>query len=113
MHVGADFDNMTMVDIWNEIEARLNGEPGPIKGINTTYSFDLSGEGGGLFGLKLSDGKAETINGEPEEVDCALAMSVKDFKKLLSGNLNSTASFMMGKLKVKGNIGLALKLESL
>ena len=40
-------------------------------------------------------------------------MSVKDFKKLLDGNLNSAASYMTGKLKIKGNLGLALKLESL
>ncbi len=108
-----DFEEMMLVDVWIEIEGKLNGEPGPIKGMNIAYSFDLSGEDGGLFGLKLADDKAKTISGDPGEVDCALTMSVKDFKKLLKGNLNSTAAFMMGKLKVKGNMGLALKLESL
>ncbi|WP_225942028.1 SCP2 sterol-binding domain-containing protein [Sporosarcina limicola] len=108
-----NFDEMTMATIWNEIDRKLNGEPGPIEGMNTSYSFDLSGEDGGMYGLKLLDSKAEIVTGDPGEVDCALKMGVKDFKKLLAGNLNSTAAFMMGKLKVKGNIGLALKLESL
>ncbi|CAM3264488.1 SCP2 sterol-binding domain-containing protein [Filibacter tadaridae] len=108
-----NFDEMSMESIWNEIDAQLNGNPEPIAKMNTSYSFDLSGEDGGMFGLKLSEGKAETIMGDPGEVECALKMSVKDFKKLLAGNLNSTAAFMMSKLKVKGNIGLALKLESL
>ncbi|KAA0967095.1 SCP2 sterol-binding domain-containing protein [Sporosarcina sp. ANT_H38] len=102
-----------MAAIWLKIDEKLNEEPGPIKEMATTYSFNLSGEDGGLYGLKLADGKAETITGDPGEVDCALTMSVSDFKKLLAGNLNSTAAFMMGKLKVKGNIGFALKLESL
>jgi putative sterol carrier protein len=83
------------------------------KDMNTTYSINLSGEDGGQFGLKFTDGNAETIIGTPGEADCALSMSVKDFKKLLDGNLNSAASYMMGKLKIKGNLGLALKLENL
>jgi len=111
--VKMNFDDMTMAAIWLEIDRKLNGEPGPITGMSVTYSFNLSGEDGGLYGLTLADGKAITITGDPGEVDCALSMSVKDFKKLLAGNLNSTAAFMMGKLKVKGNMGLALKLEGL
>ncbi|MFD1926825.1 SCP2 sterol-binding domain-containing protein [Sporosarcina siberiensis] len=108
-----NFDEMEMTAIWNEINSKLNEEPGPIEEIHTSYSFDLSGDDGGLFGLRIADGKAETLIGDPGEVDCALSMSVKDFKKLLAGNLNSTASYMLGKLKVKGNLGHALKLESL
>lgn len=108
-----NIDEMAMVDIWATIEEKLNNEPEPIAEMTTFYSFDLSGDDGGLFGLKISDGKAETIIGDIDEADCALSLSVKDFKKLLTGNLNSTASYMMGKLKVKGSLGLALKLESL
>ncbi|HEX5564838.1 MAG TPA: SCP2 sterol-binding domain-containing protein [Sporosarcina sp.] len=106
-------EEMTMEQIWTEIDAQLGANKGPIEGMNASYSFDLSGEDGGMYGLKFADGEAETFRGDPGEVDCTLKMSVGDFKKLLGGNLNSTAAFMMGKLKVKGNIGLALKLENL
>ncbi len=104
---------MTMENLWQEIQVQLNHHPEPIKGMTTTYAFNLSGDDGGLFGLKIVDGKAETIQGDPGENDCALSLSVKDFKKLLTGNLNATASYMMGKLKVKGSLGHALKLESI
>ena len=50
--------------------------------------------------MKFTDGNAETIIGTLDEADCALSMSVKDFKKLLDGNLNSAASYMKGKLKI-------------
>lgn len=108
-----NIEEARMTEIWNAIEQKLNEKPEPIEGMTNTYAFDLSGDDGGLFGLKITDGKAEKIEGEMGEVDCALSLSVKDFKKLLTGNLNSTASYMMGKLKVKGSLGLALKLENL
>ena len=107
-----NLDGMTMEEIWDEIDSQLNANKEPFEGINTTYSFDLSGEDGGMFGMKFSGGEAQTFRSDPGEVDCALKMSVADFKKLLAGNLNSTAAYMTGKLKVKGNIGLALKLEN-
>ena len=109
----SNFDEMTLEAIWDEIDTKLKEKPEPYKNLNTTYSFNLSGEDGGQFGLKFADGNAETIIGTLGESDCALSMSVKDFKKLLDGNLNSAASYMTGKLKIKGNLGLALKLESL
>ena len=108
-----NFDEMKMIDVWNEIDRKLNSEPGPIEGMNTVYGFNLSGDDGGLFGLKIINGTAEAVAEYLGEVDCALSMSVNDFKKLLAGNLNATASYMMGKLKVKGSLGQALKLESL
>ncbi|MGN7387186.1 SCP2 sterol-binding domain-containing protein [Sporosarcina sp. SAFN-015] len=108
-----NLEKLTMEEIWTEIDSQLSANKGPIEGMNASYSFDLAGEDGGMYGLKFADGEAETIHGDPGDVDCALKMSVGDFKKLLEGNLNSTAAFMMGKLKVKGNIGLALKLENL
>jgi putative sterol carrier protein len=107
-----NLDEMTMEEIWTEIESQLNANKGPIEGMTASYSFNLSGEDGGMYGLKFTDGEAETFRSDPGDVDCALKMSVADFKKLLSGNLNSTGAFMMGKLKVKGNLGLALKLEN-
>lgn len=108
-----NFDVMTIEAIWHEIDTQLNEQPDPIEGLQIIYSFNLSGDDGGLFGLKLADGKAETIQGDPGEADCTLSMSVTDFKKLLAGNLNSTTSYMMGKLKIKGSLGFALKLENL
>lgn len=106
-------EEATMQEIREKIEQKLNDDPKPIGGMTNTYSFNLTGDDGGLFGLKITDSKAETMEGDMGEVDCALSLSVKDFKKLLTGNLNSTASYMRGKLKVKGSLGLALKLESL
>lgn len=107
-----DFKDYTMEEAFQKIEEVLNKEPGPIQGIQAVYQYDLSGEGGGTFQLHLSDGKAKVEKGEVATADCTLQMSVDDFRDLLLGNLNGTAAFMSGKLKVKGNLGLAMKLEN-
>ena len=85
-----------MEEIWTEIDSQLNANKGPIEGMNASYSFDLSGEDGGMYGLKFSDGEAETFRSDPGDVDCALKMSVADFKKLLSRQLEFHGRFHDG-----------------
>ena len=51
-------------------------------------------------------------NGEGD-ADCTITMSVDNMLKLLEGNLSPTIAYTMGKLKVQGSMGLALKLSSL
>src|SRR5699024_2709269 len=108
-----DLNKMTMEDMWAEMDRQLIAAPEHIAGIDATYTFDIKGEETVKYGLILKDGKSETVEGGIEEADCAISLNVKNFKKLLQGDLNSTTAFMTGKLKVKGNIGLALKLESI
>lgn len=108
-----DFENMMMKDIWEVLSVKLNENPEPLAGSNVTYAFDLSGDDGGAYGLKLVDGQAEMLYDSPESFDCRLKMSAKNFKKLLGGNFNSTTGFMTGRLKIDGKIGYALKLEAL
>lgn len=106
-------EDLSIGQLWREIENAMNDNPAPIQGMNVVYQFDLSGEDGGVYQLQIADGKAEASEGSGQEAQCILGMKTADFRKLLAGNLNSTAAYMMGKLKVKGNIGLALKMEGL
>lgn len=100
-------------EIWSEIERIMNENPEPILNLTAVYQYDLQGEAEETYQLHLANGSARVIREQFTEPDCTLKMKPSTFKKLLTGTLNSTAAFMTGKLKVKGNMGLALKLDSI
>lgn len=104
---------MSAKDVLQTLTDRMNQSPEGIAGMQAVYQFDLSGEAGGTYQIKLSDGKAEYMEGAAHEAKCALQLSEDDFTALLQGHLNPTQAFMTGKLKIKGDMGAALKLQTL
>ncbi|MBS4197234.1 SCP2 sterol-binding domain-containing protein [Lederbergia citri] len=99
--------------IWQEIIEIMNNRTDPFKNVNTVYQFEISGEQSGVYQLTLKDGKATVKEGAPDDSECTIILNFHDFKELLAGNLNSTTSYMRGRLKVNGSLGLALRLETL
>src|ERR1051326_337313 len=79
-----------------------------------TIQFDLSGEQAGKWWIKIHDGRAEAGKGDaPERGNLTLLADSNDWVKIMSGQMDGTAAFMQGKLKVKGDMGLAIKMQSL
>jgi putative sterol carrier protein len=79
-----------------------------------TIQFDLSGDNPGKWWVKIHDGKAESGKGDaPEPANLTLLATSTDFVKVMLGQLDGTAAFMQGKLKIKGDMGLAIKMHSL
>ncbi|XP_043830427.1 hydroxysteroid dehydrogenase-like protein 2 isoform X2 [Dromiciops gliroides] len=72
------------------------------------------GEDGGTWYLDLKNNGGNAGSGQPSEpVDVVMTMTTSDFVKMFSGKLKPTMAFMSGKLKIKGNMALAIKLEKL
>ncbi len=81
---------------------------------NATIVFDLSGDGGGKWWVRVKDGKADSGKGDPpEEPKLTLMASVPDWVNIMTGKLDGTAAFMQGKLKTKGDLGLAMKMPAM
>ncbi len=87
--------------------------PDKVGDLNTVILFDLSGEGGGKWTLKLEDGKAEVDEGETAEPAMTLSMDGSDFVAMSNGELNAMQAFMQGKIKIAGDMGLAMKLQTI
>lgn len=85
-----------------------------VKSTNGLYRFDLSGEHSGVWFLDLKSGAGSAGQGEPgSKADVVMTMDSADFSKMFAGKLKPTLAFMSGKLKIKGDMTLAIKLEKL
>ena len=81
---------------------------------NAVIQFDLSGDQGGKWWVKIHDGQAESGQGEaPEPPKLTLIADAMDYVKISLGQMDGTAAFMQGKLKIKGDMGLAIKMPTM
>ena len=76
-------------------------------GLNATLKFDFEGKGNIYI-----DGKAtpNTVSNENKPADCTITVSLETFKKMVARELDGTTAFMQGKLKVAGDMSVAMKL---
>ncbi len=83
-------------------------------GIDAVTFFDLSGAMGGQWTVTIRDQKIALLKGEPaEQPTMTLHADGQDVLDIFSGKLDPMRAFMMGKLRVKGNYALAMKLTHL
>jgi len=97
----------------NALEASLRDNPQKVAGMSGIFQFDLSGENGGVWHVTLADGDGHVAEGAAENPGVTISMAADDFVALTEGKLDGTMAFMSGKLKVKGDMGLAMKLQTL
>jgi putative sterol carrier protein len=94
---------MTIDDIAEQIQSRLGG-------FNHTIKFDFE-EDGLLFVDAIQN--PPMVTKEDKEAEVTLRTSLETFEKILNGTQDPNIAFMMGKLKVSGSMGLALKLNGM
>ena len=77
--------------------------------------FVLAGSEPGEWYLDMASGKGAIGQGAHPEGKSNVHMSMKseDFNRMFKGKLKPTLAFMSGKLKIKGDMGMAMKLEKL
>ena len=98
----------TAREFFEGLEARIGGPQ--TAGITYVYCFDI--EGAGSWTVDIDDGKVNVTEGGGD-ADCTISTSEESFMKIVSGEQNPTTAYMTGKLKVKGDMGAAMKLQKL
>ena len=81
--------------------------------MDAVYQFDLSGAQGGQYYLQINDGACQVTRGSHPEPHVTLSRSGEDCVRVLNGQLNGPAVAMSGRLRISGDVGLALQLGAL
>jgi putative sterol carrier protein len=102
---------MNPQEIFDQMAANLNADAA--KGMNSTIQFNLAGDNGGEWYVTIKDSKAEVTKGKAASPNMTLSMTAQDYVDMIMGKLNGQMAFMSGKLKIAGDMGLAMKMQSL
>ncbi|TFJ94256.1 SCP2 sterol-binding domain-containing protein [Lentibacillus salicampi] len=99
-------------EVFAMIDAAIKYDPAATDGKEGVYQFIITGDDDGLYQMIIDDDGPRTVEGEEKDAQVTLTIDQDDFRDMVGGTLNPTAAFMGGKLKIKGNMGLALKLQT-
>ncbi|XP_051875951.1 hydroxysteroid dehydrogenase-like protein 2 isoform X3 [Pristis pectinata] len=101
-----------VADTFKTIEGALTADV--VKSTGGVYQFELSGDHPGTWYIDLKNESGSTGKGSfPGKADVQMSMNSEDFVKVFSGKMKPTLAFMSGRLKIKGDMALAIKLENL
>ncbi len=95
-------------EFFETLESRIDSSKAA--GMNASYRFEI--EGAGTWHVDVDDGKV-TVTENGGDADCTISASSETFTKIANREQNPTAAYMSGKLKVKGDMGQAMKLQKL
>lgn len=88
-----------------------NVDKSKLSGVTATYLFDITGAG--QWTVDIADGEATVEEGQTKDPTCTISATEPDWLEIAAGKLDPTMAFMGGKLKVKGDMAQAMKLQSL
>jgi putative sterol carrier protein len=91
-----------------EATQAVKAKVGTDSGLGATVKFALD------EGVIYVDGKTvpNVVSNEDKDAECTIRVTIENFSKMLAGDLDATLAFMTGRLKVEGNMGVAMKLSS-
>jgi len=81
--------------------------------LDAVYQFDLSGAQGGQYVLTIREGACQVKEGRHEDPHVTLSMAGEDCVKVLKGELSGPVAAMSGRIRISGDLGLALQLKAL
>lgn len=97
---------MSLEDVTKSIKEKM----ALAAGLNARVKFDFGDDG--LIFVDATQ-TPPVVSHDNEDADCTLKCSLDTFKGFMAGTQDPTMAFMMGKLKVNGSMGLAMKLNSI
>jgi putative sterol carrier protein len=104
---------MAFTNVQEIFENMVQEAPTKVGDLDAVILFDLGGEGGGKWTVTFGGGQASVEEGETAAPAMTLSMDTSDFIAMSNGELNAMNAFMQGKIKIAGDMGLAMKLQTI
>jgi putative sterol carrier protein len=86
-------------------------KPDKAGGIDVTVQMNITGPNGGDWVVTIKNQKLEVKEGTHPSPTLLIKMAEKDYMDVVNGKMSGEKAFITGKLRFKGNIGLALRLK--
>ena len=102
---------MTIAELFEAMPSQMNSAAAA--GLNKTFQWNITGDEAGKWALKIANGTGEVIPGGVEKPDITFTVSDKDWIAIAEGKQDPMNAFMTGKLKVSGDMMLAMRLQQL
>lgn len=100
-------------DVFEKIKAALAANPSAADSLNAVFQFNVTGDNGGTWVIDARPGQAGVSEGPSDDAQCQITIADSDWIALTTGKANPMNMFMMGKVKISGDMGLAMKLQGL
>nr|XP_014269052.2 non-specific lipid-transfer protein [Maylandia zebra] len=114
---GSGLEGFKAYPVFKEIEKHLQQEGAQlVKKIGGVFAFKVKDGPGGkeaTWIVDVKNGNGSVTNDPGKKADCTLSLNDEDLLDLMTGKLNPQTAFFKGKLKVAGNMGMAMKLQNL
>ena len=81
--------------------------------LSAKFQFNIDGDNGGSWTVDLTAPSDWVREGDDGDADCTISMKESVFLGILDRSVNPQMAFMMGKLRVAGNLALSLKLPKI
>jgi putative sterol carrier protein len=85
-------------------------QPDKAAGVNAVIQYDITGDGGGTWHAAIADGTCSVNEGAHDAPKMTITIDAQDWIDMISGSLDGQQAFMTGKLKIKGDMSLAMKM---
>lgn len=80
---------------------------------NATIQFNITGDDGGTWKAVIDNGTISVEEGAAASPDMTMTTSGEDMLAIVNGDLNAVSAFMQGRIRIDGDMGLAMKLQTL
>jgi putative sterol carrier protein len=104
-------DEWTIEDVMSRMPGAFQSEKAA--GIKAAIQYHLTGAEAGDWVIRLGDGLCQVEKGVVEAPNLTLTADSADYLAIITGKLNAMSAFAEARLKLKGDLGLAMKLITL